>query len=214
MITAAERYRLQRLLVFLPMLGDDGSWLANFIRSQIANAPDRMVRLSVRAQLIQELAACYPGRSTRRAKDMAQDGRRYAATCWPRARRQKTQPAHHRDRREAILFKLHRNAELGGAKWPLAWRSLTTILQFTAVATATDLVPSSPQAKHGEGTMKPVEFDELLRVKLPGPLCNAVSEAAAQEAETASHFVRRALIAALRERGVDLAITREEERAA
>jgi len=62
--------------------------------------------------------------------------------------------------------------------------------------------------------MKPIEFDELLRVKLPGPLLKAVSEQAARDAESASHFARRALITALRERGVDLAFSREEGRAA
>lgn len=157
MIPPAESYRLQRLLGSLPMLGDDGSWLADLIRSLIANAPDRTGRLSVRAQLIQELAAFYSGQRSRRAKDMAQDARHYAAVCWPRDRRQKTPPAHHRDKREAVLFKLHRNSESGGGRWPLAWRSLTDILQFSVIATATDLAPSSEKDRQHIATSRDVD---------------------------------------------------------
>lgn len=153
MVSTAASNRLQQLIGALPELGEDGYWLADLIRAQL-EASERVDGRSLRAQLIQDLAAFYPGRPSRRAKDIDRDARRYATTCWPRDQTETEPPEHHRGKPEAVLFELHRNAERGGGRWPLAWRRLTSILQFAALANANGSAASSAHDEHQEGAMK------------------------------------------------------------
>ncbi len=78
-----------------------------------------------RTRLLLELTAHYDGALSARAVAIERDAQRYAATAWPRHADQVDPPSG--DLKDQLFWRLHRNAELGCATWPLKKRQIFTL---------------------------------------------------------------------------------------